>query len=221
MGITLEQLIEYYPQLYHMAEDGTWESIRRIGLLSTTALLDLFEINGSKRFAIESQHRPESVEIAHPKYGTATIRDQKPMRERSLEECLNGMTPQQWYETLNRRVFFWLTPERLSGLLSAKAYRQRKHCVLVIDTEQMVKGHVNKISLSPINSGSTLFRPMPRGVETFQPISKYPFEDRRRLRGVANAIAELAVDYHVTDISQMIIRVETRQGDRVLEQLYP
>jgi hypothetical protein len=221
MGITLEQLIEYYPQLYHMAEDGTWESIRRMGLLSTTALLDLFEINGSKRFAIESQHRPESVEIAHPKYGTATIRDQKPMRESSLEGCLNGMTPQQWYETLNRRVFFWLTPERLSGLLSAKAYRQRKHCVLVIDTEQMVKGHVNKISLSPINSGNTLFRPMPRGVETFQPISKYPFEDRRKLRGVANAIAELAVDYHVPDISRMIIRVETRQGDRVLEQLYP
>ncbi len=39
-----EDLITQFPQHYHMAEAGTWEGIRRYGLLSTTALLDAFEI---------------------------------------------------------------------------------------------------------------------------------------------------------------------------------
>ena len=40
----IERLISRYPTLYHMAEDGSWESIQRHGLLSTSALLDRFEI---------------------------------------------------------------------------------------------------------------------------------------------------------------------------------
>jgi hypothetical protein len=43
--------------LYHMAEDGSWESIRQIGLLSTSALLDRFEVEGERRYAIESTRR--------------------------------------------------------------------------------------------------------------------------------------------------------------------
>ena len=31
------RLIDRYPVLYHMAEDGSWESIRRSGLLSANS----------------------------------------------------------------------------------------------------------------------------------------------------------------------------------------
>jgi hypothetical protein len=52
-------------------------------------------------------HRPESVTITHPAYGSAVIRDQKPMRDSALLKCLDkGLTPADWYRTLNRRVFF-------------------------------------------------------------------------------------------------------------------
>jgi hypothetical protein len=60
-GISVDSLIEYYPYVYHMAKADSWESIEGKGLLSTSALLDLFEINGERRFAIESCHRPDSV----------------------------------------------------------------------------------------------------------------------------------------------------------------
>jgi hypothetical protein len=69
VGITAEQLANFYPFIYHMAEDGSWDSIRQRGSMSTSALLDLFEIEGERRFAIESQHRPESVRLEHPNYG--------------------------------------------------------------------------------------------------------------------------------------------------------
>jgi len=204
-----------------MAEANSWPSLRNHGLLSTTALLDLFEINGEMRRSLESAHRPESVEIRHPKYGTAVIRDQKPMRESALKKCLMGMTPAEWYETLNGQVFFWLTKERVQNLLTARAYRGRKHTVLCIDTARLIARHAANVRLSPINSGSTIYNPQPRGTNTFQEMHDYPFEERRKLRGWANAAAELAVHYAVPDISDLVVRVEHRSGDRVLEIIYP
>jgi hypothetical protein len=220
MTITIDQLTTYYPRLYHMAEKGIWPSIERHGLLSTTALLDLFEINGDLRRRIETEHRPQSVTITHPKHGNATIRDQKPMREGPLRECLQGMTPRQWYSMLNGRVFFWVTEDRVQTLLNAKAYRDHIHTVVTVETRSLLKKYASVIALSPINSGSTIYNPRPRGPETFRSLADYPFEERRKLRGVANAVAEEAVGYAVLDLRDFVIRVEHRKGSRIVEILY-
>ena len=212
MAITAERLAELYPQIYHMAEDGSWASIRQHGLLSTTALLDLYEIQGEERFAIESQHRPKSVVIHHPRHGPAVIRDQIPMRESSLGKCLNGMTPRQWYELLNGKVFFWATKERLLRLLSARAYKDRTHSVLTVDTQLLVAQYSETLRLSRINSGSTIYKPQPRGSQTFQLISEYPFDERKKKRGLANAIAEMCVDYSVPNIGDFVVRVVRMNG---------
>ena len=107
----LDDLVEHYPQLFHMAEANTWTSIRTRGLLSTSALLDAFEINADDRYKIESCRRPECVTISHQKLGAAVIREQKPMSDAALRKCLRNMTPGQWYETLNRKVFFSAEPQ--------------------------------------------------------------------------------------------------------------
>jgi hypothetical protein len=216
----VEDLLAYFPRLYHMAEANTWESVRRHGLLSTTAILDAFEIDGQRRIQIESCHRPESVSISHPKHGTAVIRDQKPMSDAGLRKCLQGMTPREWYEILNRKVFFWLTRERLLGLLSARPYRHRKHCVLTLDTSRMLERHLPHITLSPINSGCTLFKPQPRGPQTFLPVGSYKFDDWAQKRSTNSAVVELAVDYSVPDISDIVLRVEHMQGKQLLETLW-
>ena len=54
-------LAHRYPVLCHMAEAGTWPSIAANGLLSTTALLDLFEANGSARDIHDWRRLLESV----------------------------------------------------------------------------------------------------------------------------------------------------------------
>src|SRR5882762_11831030 len=89
-GITPNELSGRFPRLYHMAQLGSWTSIQKHGLLSTTALLDLFESRGDERFRIESCHRPESIPIVHPIHGRAVIRDQKPMSDRSVRKALVG-----------------------------------------------------------------------------------------------------------------------------------
>ena len=176
------------------------------------ALLDMFEIQGDDRFAIESQHRPEPVTLRHPVHGEVVIRDQIPMRESSLRQCLVNMTPRQWYEFLNRRTFFWMTQERLLTLLAARAYRDRIHCVLTVDTTQLLAVYRDRIRLSPINSGSTIYRPQRRGRSTFRRLRDYPFEERRRLRGVKNAIAEMCVDSGVPDVANFVVRVAHMRG---------
>ena len=189
-----------------MAESGSWPSIQKHGLLSTTALLDLFEIDGPKRYKIESTWRQRSVKIAHAVHGTAIIRDQNPMPPGSLQEVLEDITPKQWYELLNGKTFFWLTHDRLSRLLNGRMYRNRSHDVIAVDTRALVERHLNRITLSRINSGFARFGQGKRDLNTFKSITQYPPMNRM------DAVAELAVDYCVPDIATMIVRVEQWKG---------
>jgi hypothetical protein len=204
-----------------MAEADTWKSIQKCGLLSTTALLDMFEVNGQERYRIESCHRPECVTISHTKFGTAVIRDQKPMSDAALRKCLQRMTPREWYEILNRRVFFWVARQRLVRLLGARAYRDHRHCVLTLDTSKLLAGHLPRVTLSPINSGCTVPNPQPRGPSTFLSIEDYPFDEWvAKRRNTEKAVVELAVDYAVTDIADFTIQVEHMKGDQSLEAIW-
>ena len=218
--MTVDELLEHYPRAFHMAEVGSWDSIRRNGLRSTTALLDLFEITGEDRLRLESSRRPECVVIAHPAHGSATIRDQKVLSDSALERCLRGATPRQWYELLNGKTFFWLHPNRLTRLLRGRAYRGRSHCIITVDTARLLEHHREQIRLSPINSGSTIWNPVERSPATFQHIAEFPFQERRQSRPIENVVVELAVNYSVPNIADVALLVEHRAEERIVETLW-
>jgi hypothetical protein len=68
-------LVNRYPKLYHMAEAGSWPSIRSVGLLSTSAIVDHFSIFDERRRALESRHRPEKVTLSAAGSGSIAVRD--------------------------------------------------------------------------------------------------------------------------------------------------
>jgi hypothetical protein len=205
------------PVLYHMAERGSWASILRHGLLSTTALLDLFGIEGARREAIEATRRPERFEIAHATLGRVVVRDQKPMDDASLRRCLqDDLEPADWYKILNRKVFFWLTRERLLRLVNAKPYRKLDHDVLEIDASALVSACRDTITLSPINSGATKPFPARRGLTTFLPISQYPYAEWRHRRKRGERAVELTVENSVSGIARFVRRVVVMRGENVL-----
>lgn len=212
-------LVRRYPRLYHMAADGSWESIAEHGLMSCTALLDLFEVAEPTRSEIEAQRRPQSVRIEHPDLGIAVIRDNKPLLEGRLAGCLqDGMTPSDWYRLLNHRVFFWPTRKRVDTLLSAAAYRDAPQVVITVRTKDLVAAHANRITLSAINSGATRPFAWPRGARTFLSIDEFDWETRRR-HG-QSAIAEVAVDYAVGDMTDVVERVVRHRPDGSEELLW-
>lgn len=220
MGITKDEIIKLHPQLYHMAEEGTWPSIRENGLLSTSALLDRFEITGNKRAEIERRNRRRSTLIKHPEFGSAVIRDQFPMTDTALEKCLINLTPEEWYIMLNARVFFWTTADRLNTLFNARAYRGKTQCIITIDTQTFLEKYADLVTLSPLNSGSTIYKPQPRGHETFLPLSDFPFDHWKKKRSKATkAIVEVTVEHGVPDICKYVTDVTHMKNGEVIENI--
>jgi hypothetical protein len=128
------------------------------------------------------------------------------MDDAGLKRALrDGLLPADWYRIVNRNVFFWVDEVRLERLLSAQAYRSQRHLVCVTDTARLLERHADRVTLSPMNSGATKPRPHPRGRDTFLSLEQYPFEDRVR-RGL-RPIVELAVEYAVLDITELLIEV--------------
>lgn len=204
MAMSRDQLVSRFPILYHMAHAASWPSIREMGLLSTSALLDSFAIRGEQRSLIEDTRRPDWIRIKDDTNRTAMIRDQKPLSDSALRKCLgHGMTPTEWYRLLNRHVFFWLTRERVESLLAARAYSGGSHLLIQIDTEQLLRRDWPRIRLSPINSGSTIYKPQPRGVDTFLHPDDYPLARWDAKRSKRKSVAELAVEYSVPAIEEV------------------
>jgi hypothetical protein len=205
----LEEFLKNSAKFYHMAEFESWPSIKERGLLSTTAILDLYGISGSERLAIEQTRRPASVTVKHSTLPPIVIRDQLPMTDDALKKCLlDGLEPKDWYLLLNKRVFFWPSKERLLRLLGARAYRDKKHDVIEVDAKSLVDDFKHVIALSPINSGSTLFNPRLRGNGTFARIADYQYAARPS----TNRVAEIAIDHGIPDISKYARRVVQMTG---------
>jgi len=185
-------------------------------------LLDLFEVSGSSREALEANRRYDSITMHHKRYGEAVIRDNKPMDDAGLVRALTDMAPEEWYRTLNRKVFFWPSEERLNRLLTARFNRSDNHCVIAVNTRRLVSDYHDKIWLCPINSGTTAKpRPQPRGTQTFRRICDYPFNDwSRKRRSCIKAVAELAVDYSVPNVRDYVEGVTVRNSTGVLRTLF-
>lgn len=208
--MTPEELATRHPQLYHVTEPGAWKSIKQNGLLSTTRLLDLFEIKQEQRTIIETQRRPLPVVIEHSHYGRAIINDNVPLNEKSLAKCLDdGLTPADWLRILNSRVFFWASKDGLNRILGARLNRNRARDVIVVNTLSLAKAYADQIDICPINSGATIRKPARRGLNTFSQLRQYSFNEWRKLRGRNDHILEITVRGAVADISKHILDVST------------
>lgn len=104
--------------------------------------------------------------------------------------------------------------------MKARAYRSQKHCVLTIDTSALVREYADKMKLTALNSGCTKPFAWERGSKTFLSLGEFPYFERRKKSGTANAIAELAIKHSVPNIKDFVVKVEHIIGDQSLETLY-
>jgi len=200
-----------------MAEPGSWDAIRRIGLRTTRQLVEDCCLSSDAAADILPVRRKDSVQLEHPTVGRVTIRDQGPLYEHNL----TGVTLQEWVTLLNDHVFFWLHPARLEGLLAATRYRDQTHDVLVLRTRDLLERHRDQIRITGMNTGATIFPSSPpRGPDSFMRVEDFPFAERRRGRALKDNAVELAVIDGVPDIADLVCRVERRRGDRVLEVIF-
>ena len=193
-----------HPRLYHFAGPGSWAGIRRNGLLSTSALLDLYGVRGDERFRLESNRRDGTSTLSAPGLPDVRIRDQHAINKTNLERSLTGgLTSQQWHELLNRKVFFWANQGRLWRM--SRWYEGGE--VLVIDSDRLITAYRERVRLSHINSGATRFPHHYRGYNTFCRIEDYPYAQRGK------KVAEVCVENGVPDIADYVKCVRKVRGD--------
>jgi hypothetical protein len=194
-----DEFTDAYPTLFHITLAQDLKQVLRHGLLSTSALLDRCEVNGEQRFNIESCQRPRSVPISHSVHGEFLINDQAPMNAAALSKCLIDLSPEQWCRSLNRRVFFWPTQGRLAKHIGARLAAGRPKIVFSFKARSVFDVlDFDSFEFSAINSGNTMRKAAPRGSATFLKASDYPFQERRKSRGLGDAIAEVTYPYAVT-----------------------
>ena len=167
-AVEASDLIELCPHLYHVTACDNWESILQHGLLPVSALLERFEDDDGERGRRERRHRSGSETLEHPEHGRAILRDQKPLNESMLRHCLlDDLMPEDWYQILNQRVFFWPNCDRVKTFLRTPYYRSMRHLLIVVRTDRLLADCSDRIELSPINSGATRSVEHKRGRGTF------------------------------------------------------
>jgi len=197
--------------LYHMSEKGSWPNIQKLGLWSTSALLDICGYTGDKRAEIETQLRRNKVKVKHPTHGILVIRDQAPMLDWPeqgiyLDALLeDNVTRQEWLRLLSGKVFFWTNRYELNKMLCAWQYRGTAQWVITVDTRALLEQYASKAYVSDQNTGS-LYSGRKRGPSTFVPLVKSP---------VKSNIIELAIDYGIPNISDFAISVTECIGTKV------
>jgi hypothetical protein len=212
----INTLIKLYPRFYHMAEAGTWPSIKANGLLSTSAVLDRYGIAGRARTSLERQHRPSKIMVGPPEEGIV-LRDQKPMApDRLTTALIDGTHPRAWYRLLNGMVFLWAQEVRVLGLLRARQYRALEHDVLTIDSERFLRMHARATWLCHMNSGNTFPIPHARGKDVFKRIADYPAKKNGKPR---KTVVEVVVDYSIPDVRDYVVRVQKMKADTVIAEL--
>ena len=215
-----EELWGHYPVLYHIAWGGSWPSIREHGLLSTKALLRSYGKGEGEIRELTQQRRSHWVEIDCPGRPKAVLRDQKPLSDGGLRRALpDSVEPWQWYDLINSMVFFWPTKVRLKTMISASAYRNVTHDVLVVDTRGLVGLGESNLRLSRMNSGCTTPFAHRRDIDIFKRIEEYSFPEKPSRSVVTRAVAEVCVLDGVQRIAEAVVDVKRGDADEVMNQL--
>jgi hypothetical protein len=155
------------------------------------------------------QHRATGLALA----SGIRIRDQSPMPPAVLGKYLqDGLSPEDWYDLLNSKVFFWLDPDRLN--------RQRRACgaapqkVLVIDAARMLEKHGGRAAVTAINTGNAMRAAAPRGLSTFVPWERWTSDGwesekvgRTAIRPATHKPVELTIENAVEDIMDHVIEM--------------
>ena len=131
------------------------------------------------------------------------------------------MTPREWYLLLNQKAFFWVAERRVETLRNARAYGGLRQTLIIVDCARLLSRHADRVTLCPMNSGAARPMAFPRGRRTFLPISDYPFDESRKKRGRRNAVVELAVEYSVPDIRDIVISVSELGGALTEQRIWP
>jgi hypothetical protein len=206
--------------VYHLVDAGNWPSVQKSGLMSARRLM---EASGKAGDIAPRRHRSAAQRLA----SGVLIRNQKPMPPAALARCLrSGLKPDDWFELLNSKVFFWLDVERLNR--QRQACRDAPQIALVVDARRLLAKYVEVATVAPINTGNAMRAAAPRNRSTFVPYERWVadgWKDEAILdvpcRPANHRPVELTIDDAVPDIMEFVARIVPLGVNEALTMRHP
>jgi len=188
--------------VFHLLDDRNWASVGSQGLKSAKQLA---ADSGCDPQALR-KHRNSDLVLS----SGVRIRDQCPMPPHVLAQCLrDGLRPEDWYDLLNSKVFFWLDPKRLNRQRHACAHAPQR--VLVVNATRMLEKHGHRAAVTPINTGNAMRAAASRGLSTFVPWHRWTSDawvseniSRLVVRPATHRPVELVIEGGVEDICDYV-----------------
>ena len=195
--MTAEYLATSRPALFHTTDVSARAGIERYGLLSASELAALCGVQGDNAVELRERRRSQAITLPSSDGYEFVLRDQKPMSDKTLRKCLDdSLEPSDWYRAVNSRVFFFVHPNKVTQLQSAKATAGSKKLLLKIDTKSFLSKYYEVCEVTTFNVGFALRKPVRRSLRSFIPL--------RRYSGSISRIVELTVPGSVPDIMDFI-----------------
>lgn len=169
-----KQFAVLFPKLYHLTFTSNLESIDRHGLRSSVDLADALQFDPDEQDAALGRRR-----LCIQQIRGASLRDQHTAPESKMKSCLVKIAPAEWLGLLNAKIFFFLSEER--ALRLAGSYADYQNTILETDTRALLADHAADVTVCRINSGSFLFRAVPRGRDSFIPLANFVYESSRNI----------------------------------------
>jgi len=207
-----KELVELHPTVWHVAFRSGWPSIWERGLLSAETLCNDYVDHDVTRRRMLSERRGTWTAFDVPGGGRFTLRDQRPVQPKALLSSLKGgMTEEQWFRLVNRRVYFFVNES--AALKLARRYRKEGQILLTFDTASLLKLVSERVAVATINTGNTRRKPAPRGWDTFVALSHFKPGPRR--------IRELTVEGEIANITDALTAVDEACLNEEFCQIWP
>ena len=103
-------------------------------------------------------------------------------------------------------------------MLGAKAYKDLRHDLLIVDAERLVRSRLPRIRLLRMNRVCTKPFPHPRDINLFQRIEDFPFDTLPAKEDPPKTLAELCVIERVDNVAEAVIDVIHGTTIEVMEQ---
>ncbi len=207
------RLRPFMDRIFHLADAENWPLIQRDGLRNTSELIEQAGLSEREAQVFRS-YRPHMMRLP----SGAIIRDQRPMPPSSLLRCLqDGLTPQDWYDLVNSKVFFWIDAGRL--LRHAAACAPRPQILVTVDARRLFECYAERAFVTAFNVGNARRRPAPRSQASFVPwrtwlSSRWASEvlPGHRMRPPSHPPAELAVGGSIPNFGEFVIEARSIAG---------
>jgi hypothetical protein len=175
--VDVDQLAERFPNLWHVTFGGGWDGIQRHGFLRTIDVAP--EGCGRQRTELTLAEAADGTQVM--------LRDQLRTRV-DPTASLDGITPSEWWQLLNTRVYFFCRQRDVHKLVEFYLGRQLAQEVIKLRTKPMLEVVADQVEVTTVNVGVFPRTKGPsRGRSSFVPLADYPAADAAKIREITVA----------------------------------